>query len=81
MVMQTTIERLLEPSGLILRGGFHPARGDGVPSGAATLLLIGNALWRKEGPVAIILGMSLIYGFLPTTVHLVRVIRRPGQAA
>src|SRR5215471_11233137 len=49
------IERLVATHGLILRGGFHPAEGDGVPplpDGRlpGTLLLIGNVgpgLWPE----------------------------------
>jgi hypothetical protein len=37
------IERALAPHGLILRGGFRRKRGDLVPEGARSLLLIGNA--------------------------------------
>jgi ferredoxin len=43
------LAQALAPFGLILRGGFRPAAGDGAPSGVGTLLLIGNAgpaLWR-----------------------------------
>ncbi len=48
-----SIERLVAPHGLNLRGGFHPSANDGVPASAdgrtpATLLLIGNigpSLW------------------------------------
>lgn len=43
------IREALEPHGLILRGGFHPLPDDNAPSGAATLLLVGNAgpsMWR-----------------------------------
>ena len=43
------IGRRLDPSGLIVRGGFHPAGDDGVPGNPGTLVLIGNAgpaMWR-----------------------------------
>ncbi len=41
--------RLLQPHGLILRGGFHPVPGDEVPDEKATVLMVGNAgpaMWR-----------------------------------
>ncbi len=49
-----TIEAALAREGLILRGGFHPEPGDGVPAlengrPARTLVMVGNAgpaLWR-----------------------------------
>ena len=37
------IETVLAPLGLIVRGAFHPDPGDGVPVGAETLVLVGNA--------------------------------------
>ena len=37
------VEAALEGSGMICLGGFHPRRGDGVPGGGATMMLIGNA--------------------------------------
>ncbi len=43
------IESALAAVGLLARGGFHPAAGDGAPEGAATLVLVGNAgpaMWR-----------------------------------
>ncbi len=33
----------LSTAGLICRGGFHPGPDDGVPAGAATVVLVGNA--------------------------------------
>ncbi len=49
------LAELLEPDGLLVRGGFHPGRGDRVPTladdaPAGTLVLVGNAgpaLWRR----------------------------------
>lgn len=49
------IERALAPTGLIVRGGFHPVPGDGVPRlpdgrSVATLVVVGNAgaaMWRS----------------------------------
>lgn len=49
-LLEKLIERLQE-FGLILRGGFHPLPGDGVPEGTRVVLLIGNAgpaLWRRS---------------------------------
>lgn len=43
------IENACAGVGLLARGGFHPAPGDGAPSGAATVVLVGNAgpsMWR-----------------------------------
>lgn len=39
------IERALAPSGMIVRGGFHPTADDAVPNvtGDASLILVGNA--------------------------------------
>ncbi|WP_425407414.1 ferredoxin [Hwanghaeella sp.] len=42
----------LRPLGLMLRGGFHAGPDDAAPSGAGTVLLVGNAgpeLWRRSG--------------------------------
>lgn len=47
--MLEALEQALAKFGLILRGGFRPAAGDGVPGHTGTLLLVGNAgaaLWR-----------------------------------
>lgn len=44
-----TIAEALKPTGLILRGGFHPEPADAVPGHVGTLVLIGNAgapMWR-----------------------------------
>ena len=44
-----TVANLLHSYGLIVRGGFHPLAGDGVPGEPATLVLVGNAgpaMWR-----------------------------------
>lgn len=38
------------------------------------ILLFGNFFWGKEVPVIIILAASLVYGFLPTVAHFVRLI-------
>jgi ferredoxin len=58
MLSVLDIEALLQPAGLILRGGFHPAPADDVPrlahgAAAQTVLMIGNAgtdggdpMWR-----------------------------------
>lgn len=43
------------------------------------LLLVGNFSWGKNVPVGIILGASLVYGFLPTVKHFVQLISRKGQ--
>ncbi|MGH6661463.1 MAG: ferredoxin, partial [Rhodospirillales bacterium] len=43
------IEDACAAAGLLARGGFHPAAGDGALAGAATLVLVGNAgpaMWR-----------------------------------
>ncbi|MFA4919683.1 MAG: CDP-alcohol phosphatidyltransferase family protein [Thermodesulfovibrionales bacterium] len=40
------------------------------------LLIIGNFLWSKEGPVAIILCATLIYGFIPVSMHFAHLIRK-----
>ena len=45
------------------------------------VLLIGNVLWNREGPVAIVLGVALVYGFLPTGAHFVRLLLRRGAPA
>lgn len=37
------IEERLQPTGLTVRGGFHPEPADGVPGDVGTLVLIGNA--------------------------------------
>lgn len=50
-----TVASAFRESGLIVRGGFHPVAGDGVPGKAGTLILIGNAgpeLWERFEPVA-----------------------------
>lgn len=44
-----TIVEAVAPNGFIVRGGFHPTAGDGVPEDAASLVMIGNAgpaMWR-----------------------------------
>jgi len=41
----------------------------GMPA-AIVLLLIANAVWHQAGPAAIILVASVLYGLLPTLVHL-----------
>ncbi len=38
------------------------------------LLLSGGIFWNKEVPVAIILGISLVYGFIPTLINFKKVI-------
>lgn len=43
------IEDACAAAGLLARGGFHPAAGDGAPTGTATVILVGNAgpaMWR-----------------------------------
>jgi len=50
------ITQSLAPHGLILRGGFHPATGDGVPpladgSPTSTMMLIGNASTGDGDPM------------------------------
>lgn len=43
------IENACAAAGLLARGGFHPAAGDGAPADAVTLVLVGNAgpaMWR-----------------------------------
>lgn len=43
------IEDACAAAGLLARGGFHPAAGDGAPAGALSVVLVGNAgpaMWR-----------------------------------
>jgi CDP-diacylglycerol--serine O-phosphatidyltransferase len=42
------------------------------------LLIAGNFLLSKNVPVTVILGASLVYGFLPTVTHFVRLIENKG---
>ncbi len=58
-VTYDSICRVLKPHGLIARGGFTPDAGDGLDSGAACVVMVGNAgpaMWRafaaarKTGP-------------------------------
>lgn len=44
------------------------------------ILVIGNYISGVMGPVAIILGISLIYGFMPTMTHFISLIKKkPGE--
>ena len=59
-----TIQEAVAETGLVVRGGFHPGAEDGLPGGAETVVLVGNAgpaMWdafaaatgpgdRKDGP-------------------------------
>lgn len=38
-----TIQDAVAETGLLVRGGFHPGADDGVPGGAETVVLVGNA--------------------------------------
>jgi CDP-diacylglycerol---serine O-phosphatidyltransferase len=52
----------------------------GMPA-AIVLLLIANTAWHQAGPAAIILVASVVYGLLPTLVHLRNVVQRKGSTA
>ena len=44
-----TIQDAVAETGLVVRGGFHPGAEDGLPGGAETVVLVGNAgpdLWQ-----------------------------------
>ncbi len=43
------------------------------------LLLTGRFFWSRHVPAAIILGVSLVYGFLPTAAHFLAFVRKPGR--
>lgn len=40
------------------------------------ILVIGNFFWGRNAPVWVIFGASLVYGFLPTVMHFVRIISK-----
>lgn len=49
MSLYTDVAAALDAQGLLLRGGFHAGDSDGLPEGAGTVLMVGNAgpaLWR-----------------------------------
>ena len=41
------------------------------------LLLSGRYFWSRHVPAAIILAISLVYGFLPTIAHFLAIVKRP----
>jgi hypothetical protein len=45
------------------------------------LLIAGNFFWSKQVPVTVILGASLIYGFLPSVTHYMRLIGKKAEYA
>ena len=43
------------------------------------ILVVGNFLWNEEGPVAIILFATLIYGFIPVFMHFAHLMRKEAE--
>lgn len=56
MISLDKLRKALAAQGLILRGGFNPEDGDDAPTGAATILLVGNAgpaMWSAFAAVRV----------------------------